>query len=177
MNSLKKLDSRWSMTLVICVTIVISSMATATAASLIDGKRIKKGTVTSKQIKNGTITKSDISKKVSVVGPTGPQGAPGAPGATNIVVRRVTEPNIGTGLGSEATADCQAGEKLTGGGAAWTNVAETDADTNSVISVSSPGSGNNPDGAGEPATGWTGAGKNTSGSDKTFVVYALCAKP
>ena len=90
-KTLRKLDSKWGMTLAICVTIVVSSVATATAGSLINGKNIKKGTVASKQIKNGTIVKADLSKKLSVAGPQGPQGVPGAAGATNVIARRFVE--------------------------------------------------------------------------------------
>ncbi len=55
----------------------VALSGTAIAATKINGKNIKKGTVTSKQIKNGTITKSDLSKKLSVVGPTGAAGKDG----------------------------------------------------------------------------------------------------
>lgn len=60
----------------------VALSGSAYAAVKINGKNIKKGTVTSTQIKNGTITKSDLSKKLSVTGPTGASGKDGQDGAS-----------------------------------------------------------------------------------------------
>lgn len=56
----KKLNSPWGATLVICITIVLTSFATATAASLINGKNIKKGTITGNKLKKDTVTGRQI---------------------------------------------------------------------------------------------------------------------
>jgi hypothetical protein len=50
----------WGATLVICITIVLTSLATATAASLINGKNIKKGTITGNKLKKDTVTGTQI---------------------------------------------------------------------------------------------------------------------
>jgi hypothetical protein len=176
-NAFRKLDSKWGMTLVICLTVVISSVATSTAGSLINGKNIKKGTVASKQIKNGTIVKADLSKKLSVVGPQGPQGVPGAAGATNVTTRRFAESGVGAGTSGEASVDCLAGEKLVGGGAAMVTAGGA-TEYSSTITVSAPtanGVSAAPDGS--TPGGWVAVGKNEAGSDRTIVAYALCAKP
>jgi hypothetical protein len=174
---LKTLDSKWGMTLAICLTVVVTSVATSTAATLINGKNIKKGTVASKQIKNGTIVKADLSKKLSVVGPQGPQGVPGAPGATNVTMRRFAEFPVGVGTSGEASVDCLAGEKVVGGGAAMvTGTGATE--YSSTIAVSAPtvnGVAAAPDGS--TPGGWLAVGRNNAGADRTLVVYALCAKP
>lgn len=170
----KKLNSMWGATLVICITIVVASAATATAAKLINGKNIKKGTVTSKQIKNGTIVKADLNKNLSVVGPTGPQGAPGA---TNVLTRRFVEPNVGNGNYADRDVQCAAGESVVGGGAGWVEL-DGDLSFGGVVANSTPA-----DSTGDPAaadtkpTGWAGAGQNTSGGARDFYVYAVCAKP
>ncbi|MGH2907274.1 MAG: hypothetical protein ACRDKI_10970 [Solirubrobacterales bacterium] len=56
MRNLKaKLNSMWGAVLVICLVIVISSAATATASKLINGKNIKKNTITGKQVKESSL--------------------------------------------------------------------------------------------------------------------------
>jgi hypothetical protein len=175
-NLLNKLDSKWGVTLAICLTIVVSSAATATAGSLINGKNIKKGTVASKQIKNGTIVKADLSKKLSVVGPTGPQGVPGAAAATKVVTHKQVE-LIGNNTSADADVQCDAGEHLVGGGAGWAEL-DGDKELAGAISVSEPanaGGGSAADGS--TPTGWTATGKNLLGSPRDFYIYAICAKP
>jgi hypothetical protein len=177
---LKKLDSKWGVTLAICLTIVVSSVATATAGSIINGKNIKKGTVTSKQIKNGTIVKSDLSKKLSVTGPQGPQGlqgVPGAAGATSVSKYVWHSEDVGDNIFEDRDIQCGAGEKLVGGGAGW----EKDAgakEYDSILAFSGPvDSSGDPASDGSSATGWGGAGQNTAGAVRDFEVFALCAKP
>lgn len=81
MKALKsRTSSIWGPVLVICLTIAVSSAATATAAKLITGKQIKNNTITTSDIKDGTIRKSDLSKNFSVAGATGATGATGANG-------------------------------------------------------------------------------------------------
>lgn len=53
-------NSIWGPVLVICLTIVVSSAVTATAAKLITGKQIKNNSVTSVDIKNKTLTGNDV---------------------------------------------------------------------------------------------------------------------
>jgi len=86
-------------TLIALLAVFVAIGGTATAASgLINGKKIKPGTVTGKQIKNQSITKAKISTAALAAfagaqgpqgergpqGDKGPQGEPGAPGTTAI---------------------------------------------------------------------------------------------
>jgi hypothetical protein len=70
--------------------LVLAGSATA-ASKMINGKNIKKGTVTTKQIRNGTIAERDLAKSLvnslkgatgaeGAVGPAGPAGADGKTG-------------------------------------------------------------------------------------------------
>lgn len=77
MQIANRLNSRWGAVLVICLTIVVSSAVSATAARMITSKQIKNNTITTSDIRNGTIRKADLSKNLSTAGPQGPAGAPG----------------------------------------------------------------------------------------------------
>lgn len=75
--------------------LVLAGSATA-ASKMINGKNIKKGTVTTKQIRNGTIAERDLAKSLvgslkgatgaeGAVGPAGPAGADGQTGPAGAV--------------------------------------------------------------------------------------------
>lgn len=82
-NSVKtKLNGAWGMTLVICLTIVLSSAVTATAAKLITGAQIKNGTITSADIRDGSIRAVDLAPGTATAGPVGAAGVQGAAGAS-----------------------------------------------------------------------------------------------
>jgi hypothetical protein len=75
-------------------------------------------------------------------------------------------------FGAERVASCAANEKAIGGGAAWV-LAGTNSPTQleAFVTASMP----------EPAipgvdgaTGWRAAGRNVSGVDRAFRVYAVC---
>lgn len=162
------------------IALTVALSGTAYAAATINGKNIKKGTVTSKQIKNGTIVKADLNKKLSVTGPQGPQGPQGVKGdsgGTNVITRRFVEPNVGAGNYADRDVQCAAGEHLVGGGAGWAEL-DGDNEIDSIVAISAPA-----DSTGDPAaadsvpTGWTAAGQNTTGGNRNFHVYAVCAKP
>lgn len=72
--------SAWGMTLVICLTIVISSVATATAAKMITGAQIKNNSITGADIKNGSIKAADLAPGTALSGARGSDGAAGANG-------------------------------------------------------------------------------------------------
>jgi len=75
-------------TVIAVVALFIAIGGTATAASgLINGKKIKPGTITAKQIKNKSITKNKLAPAAiksleEAQGPAGPAGQKGATGAT-----------------------------------------------------------------------------------------------
>ena len=130
---------------------------------------------------------AQTSKKKGKRGPRGPQGAPGANGingAANVTYRRVSSTNTGNGATTFLNAQCQSGERLIGGGAGWVQQggATPNYDASDQISASGPGVATSSNTATPIANGgqpnvWHGSGKNESGADKDFVVYAVCATP
>lgn len=68
--------------------LVAALAADSQASRTVDGKAIRKGSITSKQIKNGTIKKGDLGKSLARLlgrpGPTGPMGPAGAAGAAGL---------------------------------------------------------------------------------------------
>lgn len=75
-------------------------------------------------------------------------------------------------FGAERVASCAADEKAIGGGAAWVL-----AGTNSPTQLEAPVTASMPEPAipgVDGATGWRAAGRNVSGVDRAFRVYAVC---
>ena len=100
--------------------LVLAGSATA-ASKMINGKNIKKGTVTTKQIRNGTIAERDLAKSLvnslkgatgaeGAVGPAGPAGADGKTGPAGAVGPAGPAGQTGaTGPAGPAGADGQTG--------------------------------------------------------------------
>ncbi len=101
-------------------------------------------------------------------GKQGNNGLPGKNGATSVVVR-VAEGTAATGHQSEATADCNAGERATGGGSELYSGVYLG--TYFVASQPVPG------GAGETPTGWRVSWYNESGTPDIVHAYVVCASP
>jgi hypothetical protein len=103
-------------------------------------------------------------------GAQGKEGTAGANGAARVVVRtaEVTIEDKKTGA---VTANCNPGERATGGG--------VEVGTGSFKNVWSPIPGGKPEPAeaGETPTGWRGFWNNESGVTDTFHVYVVCAAP
>jgi hypothetical protein len=136
--------------------------------------------------------KPSVLKKLKAPGATGPAGAAGAAGApgaqgvvgnegkqgskgelgkngaTNVVVRFGEGTAANTAVG-EATANCNAGERATGGGPQLWNGGDTGNDYLDSMPV--------PSGTGETPTGWRVVWDNVSGGSDTIHVYAVCASP
>jgi len=81
-HPMERLLRKPSVPTVIATTALVFAMAgVAPAASkLINGKNIKKGTITSTQVKDHSLKRVDFATGVLVPGPAGPKGATGAPG-------------------------------------------------------------------------------------------------
>ncbi len=100
--------------------LILAGSATA-ASKMINGKNIKKGTVTTKQIRNGTIAERDLAKSLvnslkgatgaeGAVGPAGPVGADGKTGPAGAVGPAGPAGQTGaTGPAGPAGADGQTG--------------------------------------------------------------------
>jgi Collagen triple helix repeat (20 copies) len=100
-------------------------------------------------------------------GASGADGAQGPAGATNVVIRTATAnvPHNGSGT---ATADCQAGERATGGGGRFLNLSQNYAWLLESRPVAASGA---------VPTSWTVTGGNISGAAATLEVYVICAAP
>jgi hypothetical protein len=83
---MERLHRRPSVPTVIATVALVFAMAgVAPAASkLINGKNIKRGTITSTQVKDGSLKRVDFAAGTLVPGPAGPKGAAGAPGAPGV---------------------------------------------------------------------------------------------
>ena len=153
------------------IALIVAMSGSAVAASLI----------TSAQIKDGTIKLRDISTKarntlkgqtgpVGVRGVTGLQGAPGANGAngaTNVVVRQGTASSVANGVSGIVTAQCNAGERATGGGNSVSGLGGWQV----IESFPTPGT------AGSTPTGWRVDATNNTGSPNNLVAIVVCASP
>jgi len=131
----------------------------------VTGAKIKNGTLTAAKFKAGTLLAGPQGPKGDA-GPTGAQGpaGPAGAGATHFTVRIAGGGNVAPGASSDATAQCQAGEQATGGGA-WTSNKEL------VLNVSVPWAG-----AGGPSTNWRVQVANTGAvSTGQYTVYVICA--
>ena len=102
MKSLKEIKRPRLATIVAGLALMIALGGTATAAGLINGKKIKNNTITGKKLKNKTITKNKLAPKTIKAlkgkqGPQGPQGIQGPkgdqgdPGENGIVTPTYTE--------------------------------------------------------------------------------------
>jgi hypothetical protein len=157
--------------------------ATQLPKNSVGSKQIKKNAVNSAKVKDRSLKAVDFKEGQLPAGPRGPEGpkgekgATGAAGATSVVVRRAVEPAVGTGTLATESVECEAGEHLVGGGAAFVN-GSNQYEFPAVLHGSVPtGAGGKPALEGEEASGWRASAKNETGSNKDFVVVALCAKP
>ena len=142
-------------------------------ASSVGTAQLKVAAVTGAKIKNGTLTAAKFKAGTLLAGPQGPKGdagpqgtagPAGASGATHFIVRIAGGGNVAPGANSDATAQCQAGEQATGGGA-WTS------NPSLAITVSVPWAS-----AGGPSTNWRVGVHNASAVQTSqYTAYVLCA--
>ena len=127
--------------LILAAALIVSAGTGAVAGSMITGKQIKNGTVTSQDLKNKTIRPVDLSRAVKQqmagsagtvgpagpagpagstgpTGPRGPQGVAGVPGASGLEL--VTKEQIvAPGAYSQLTMSCPSGKKVLGVSGYW----------------------------------------------------------
>jgi hypothetical protein len=158
--------------------------------------RLSKNSVTSTSIKNGQVKAADLARNAvttgkvkdgsllsadfkagqipaGATGPQGPQGAPGqngSNGTTNVVVRSTQVTSAGGSDGS-GTAQCDFGERATGGGLHITG------STTAFIFLTEPGGIPVPNGAGATPISWFASwhNANTGGTTATVTIYVICA--
>jgi hypothetical protein len=143
--------------------------------------KLRKSAVTSLQVKDHSLLAKDFKAGQLPAGPkgdtgaTGPKGDTGAtgakgdkgdPGATNVTRRTASGPAVGAGGFSNATASCQAGETLVGGGAIYNSVPPADP----TLTWSGPDLNS--------ASSWRASFRNDGpGGSMTAFAYAFCAAP
>jgi hypothetical protein len=154
------------------------------AAGLITGKQVKNESLTGADIRNGTIAGIDVKKATLLkahfkagqipAGPAGPKGDKGDKGdtgaaAATIVTVRTAGGSAAGPLGtSVATVNCNAGEKVVGGGSAYSRVPPGEPQVWASFPV------------GSPPTGWSvllqNANSGATGSVSP-VAYVICVSP
>ena len=164
--------------------------------------QLKKNAVTTAKVKNGSLVKADFKAgqlpagAQGIQGPKGDKGDPGAPGTNGVngvngkdgvdgtdganaatnVVYRVASQALAAQTGS-ATATCQEGERLIGGGGGFVQAFnETiDASADHIVSYNGPSDGTNASDA--SPSGWTVAARNNSAVAARVYSYASCVSP
>ncbi|HYQ79030.1 MAG TPA: hypothetical protein VEP91_07985 [Solirubrobacterales bacterium] len=154
--------------------------ATQLPKNSVGSKQIKKNAVNSAKVKDRSLKAVDFKEGQLPAGPQGPQGPKGdtgAAGATSVVARRAVQETVANGTQATESVECEAGEHLVGGGAAFIN-GSNQYEFPATIHGSVPtGAGGKPVLDGAEASGWRASGTNQTGSTRDFVVIALCAKP
>jgi hypothetical protein len=148
------------------IALVVALSGTAFAATVITTKQIKDGTILLKDINPKARAKLKGAK--GATGAKGDTGAPGANGATNVIVRDGTPVlAVANGATGIATAQCNAGERATGGG----NSISGSAGWQVEESFPTPGT------TGSTPTGWRVDALNGTGGPANLVAIVICAAP
>ena len=177
------------------IALIVAMSGSAVAASLITSAQIKDGTIKLRDISTkARNTLKGQTGPVGVRGVTGLQGAPGANGATglqgapgangatglqgapgangangatNVVVRQGTASSVANGVSGIVTAQCNAGERATGGGNSVSGLGGWQV----IESFPTPGT------AGSTPTGWRVGATNNTGISNNLVAIVVCASP
>ena len=162
--------------------------------------KLPKNSVGTAQIKNKAVTKAKLAKGVAVAGPkgdkgdtgsqgpAGPKGDQGAKGdsgtngtnaATTAVYRRGTPVSVAHGDTDTATATCNQGEKMIGGGGGWINIISEDIIGSDTLGYNGPAtSGGNASADQATPDVWRVNGTNTNNQfAHRLVAYAICVSP
>jgi hypothetical protein len=148
----------------------IALSGTAYAATLprnsVGTPQLKKDAVTTKKVKNKSLLRKDFKSGQLPAGPAGPKGDPGA---TSLKVRAVA------GSGGTVTANCQPGERATGGGAhSVGGYLDASAPTSHPLSIFVP------DGISYQEytpTSWTAHADDGAGGPADVTAWVICAAP
>ena len=111
---------------------------------------LRANSVDATKVVNGSLRSADFGKGV-------------LPGPETSTIRKVSGDPVAAGAVGSATAACQAGERLMGGGGGFAGPPTT----NDVLSESIP--------VGDAGTQWRTSLKNGGVSPRTPVAYAICA--
>ena len=170
----------WYANVVATVALFVALGGTSYAALTITGDNVKDSSLRGVDVKNSSLTTSDV-KNASLLssdfkpgqlpagpqGPQGPKGDPGEkgekgdPGAANLTRRAGNPVTVNAGSAASATADCEPGERATGGGAFSSR-------NDAWLSSSTP--------VGNPPTGWSVVLRSPAGNAQ-LTAYVICAAP
>lgn len=123
------------------------------------GADVQDGSLTGADVQDDSLTGADVNEST-------------LQGVMASRVRMVISQGIPQQFGAERVASCAPTEKAIGGGAVWLQPG-----TNSPTQLEAPITASMPEAAvpaADEATGWRGAGRNLSGVDRVFRVYAVC---
>src|SRR4051794_34594950 len=149
------------------------------AAISVTGKNVKNSSLTGKDIKNSSLTSSDVKNRSLLTkdfkpgqlprGAKGDTGQNGTDAAANVVVRRTATSVLNNNLGT-ARADCQAGEKATGGGGIMNNASAPGYVSSYPSLAGTAGSAQQ----GMTPTAWTTSIVNNTGSTNLLNAFVVC---
>jgi hypothetical protein len=123
------------------------------------GADVQNGSLTGEDVQDDSLTGADVNEST-------------LQGVMASRVRMVVTQGAPVQFGAESVASCAPSEKAIGGGAAWIQPG-----TNSPTQLEAPVTASMPEPAipgADGATGWRAAGRNLSGVDRAFRVYAIC---
>jgi hypothetical protein len=123
------------------------------------GADVQNGSLTGEDVQDDSLTGADVNEST-------------LQGVMASRVRMVISQGAPQQFGAERVASCEPTEKAIGGGAVWLQPG-----TNSPTQLEAPITASMPEAAvpaADEATGWRGAGRNLSGVDRVFRVYAVC---
>jgi hypothetical protein len=133
------------------------------------GADVTDGTLAGADVQDGSLTGADVQDD-SLTGADVNEST--LQGLMASRVRMVATQGLPTQGGQEFVASCAPSEKAIGGGGAWIQAATgTPTQLEAPITASMP---NPAIPAADGATGWRAAGRNLSGQDRIFRVYAVC---
>ena len=156
------------------VALLVASAGSATAGALITGKTIQNNSIASVDIKNRSLKAKDFRRGLIRRGATGAPGAPGAAGSAGrdgfgVLRYKTTAINLDPSESDIFFAICDAGTYPTGGDAYVINSAED------VVGGVVRGEGFSINTTTNRPSGWFGEVTNTSATDHTLFVDAICA--
>ena len=149
--------------------------------------KIRNNAITTAKVRNRSLRAIDFARGQLPQGPPGPQGAQGtagpagpagpagAAGATNVVVRTASTSINANAVGA-VIAQCNAGERATGGGALLSGHFNA-APATILRSYPTIGNSESAPSAGATPTSWTTRLLNPTGATATATGFVVCAAP
>lgn len=147
--------------------------------SAVSSTKVKDGSLLAKDFKSGQLPQGPKGDTGAAGAPGAPgvkgdKGDPGTPGATTTVVRR-SEVTVNGNSFASTSVGCEAGERLTGGGAGWNGGGETDQVLRDSGPVDANGSFAGTE-SGETPAKWFARFQNGTVGAETAYVWAICAQ-